>query len=53
LQADLAKANREIAALRPDLKPGPRPSGSDHRHPKKVAASLDELEQASGSSSKS
>ena len=68
LQADLAKANREIAALRPDLQRGPRSGGGDHRHPKKVAALLDMrrvrkqsgglfsrrlLEQTSGSSGKS
>ena len=40
LQADLAKANREIVALRPDLQRGPRSGGGDHRHPEKSSGTV-------------
>ena len=49
LQADLAKANREIAALRRRLDQ----AEAIITIQKKVAALLDEMEQASGSSGKS
>jgi len=54
LQAELANANRENAALRPDLKPGAsirRRRSSPSR--KKVAAFGDEMDQTSGSSGRS
>ena len=49
LQADLAKANREIAALRRRLDQAEAIIAIQ----KKVASLLDELEQTSGSSGKS
>jgi transposase len=49
LQADLAKAHREVSALRHRAGLG----RGDHRNPKKVAALLDETEQTPGRSGKS